>query len=134
MSETQWMFFGSAHKLDVSQLLAYYDHSFAHLYNEKAFLDSQWLGSSPLPVPWTGLMVAGLKHMDANSPSTWRQKDLLDLGKFLVLLFPPELEALPASRFNSAIFSAVLSPTARGWCSTTSTSCPRPPPPSPTSS
>ena len=110
MSETQWMFFGSAHKLDVSQLLAYYDHSFAHLYNEKAFLDSQWLGSSPLPVPWTGLMVGGLKHMDADSPATWRQKDLLDLGKFLVLLFPPELEVLPAARFNSAIFSAVLSP------------------------
>ena len=46
----------------------------------------------------------------ADSPSTWRQKDLLDLGKFLVLLFPPELESLPASKFNSTIFSAVLSP------------------------
>ena len=60
LSSTQWMFFGSAHKLDVSQLLQYYDHSFAHLYNEKGFLDSSWLGSNPLPVPWTGLMVAGL--------------------------------------------------------------------------
>ena len=64
------MFFGSAHKLDVSQLLAY-DHSFAHLYNEKAFLDSQWLGFSPLAVPWTGLMTAGLKHMEADTSATW---------------------------------------------------------------
>ena len=110
MSETQWMFFGSARKLDVSQLLAYYNHSFAHLYSEKALLDSHWLETSPLPVSSSGPMVAGLKHMDADNPDTWGKKDLLALSKLLVRLSLPELEALPASGFNSTISSSVLSP------------------------
>ena len=48
MSENQWMVLASARRLDVSQLLAYYNHSSAHLYNERACLDSQGLGSYPL--------------------------------------------------------------------------------------
>jgi len=110
-NEQEWMFFGQAHKLDVSQLLAYYKENFAHLHNEKQFLDKEWLSGSGTVVPWANLMVAGLKHMDEGTPSTWKQKNLLELGKFLVLLFPPQLDAIPASEFDlQNLFDSVLSP------------------------
>jgi hypothetical protein len=108
--QLQWMFFGEADKLDVTQLIAFYDNSFAYLYNEKAFLDREWLASDSAAVPWSSLMVVGLKHMARGAPASWQEKDLLDLGRFLVLLYPPQLDQLKANQFNAGVFAKVLSP------------------------
>ena len=97
--------------MDVAQLLAFYSHSFTKLYNEKAVLDQTWLSTEVSLVPWASLMVVGLNHMNlAASREDWKQKDLLDLGKFLVLLFPPQLEEIPTSEFKLGSFPQLLSP------------------------
>jgi uncharacterized membrane protein len=107
------MFFTQGPKLDVAQLIAYYDNSFAHIYLEKPFLDREWLsedGKMMLSVPWPSVMVAGLMHVDHSDRSTWGEKELLILGKFLVILYPPQLEAIPAAALTQGVLSSILSP------------------------
>ena len=110
--ELLWMFFTQGPKLDVAQLIAYYDDGFAQLYNEKPFLDREWLSEDGKmkSVPWSSVMVAGLMHVDHSARATWGEKELLDLGKFLLILYPPQLEEIPTAALTKGVLSSILSP------------------------
>ena len=99
--ERRYLFPTHGAALDPSQLLHAYSTSFAHLHSLKPFLDATWVPDAA--TPWTSLMVVAAKERwaagrlttstprDSDPVATWGERQLLDIGAFLALLYPPQV-------------------------------------------
>jgi len=106
--ERRYLFPTHGAALDPAQLLHAYSTSFAHLHSLKPFLDATWVPDAA--TPWTSLMVVAAKERDSDPVATWGERQLLDIGAFLALLYPPQLEELRAASLTPGVLDKVLSP------------------------
>jgi len=104
-------------KLDVSQIIALYDDKYLDLFNQRSFFDREWLSEdrTVMSVPWPNIVEVGIMHI-ANTPvASLNEINLLTLGKFITILYPPQLEEIPSSAFTSRVLpsegkTSILSP------------------------
>ena len=100
-----------------NQIIALYDDKYLDLFNQRSFFDREWLSEdrTVMSVPWPNIVEVGIMHI-ANTPvASLNEINLLTLGKFITILYPPQLEEIPSSAFTSRVLpsegkTSILSP------------------------
>merc|ERR1719470_800704 len=109
-SDKQEGFVSQARKLDVSQILDHYKDTDNANSDQKTFLEDSWLAIDSDMAPWVNMLAVGFNYMKQEEYVSWTQKQLQDLGKFVAILSPSELDLVPADNFDSSMLSTILSP------------------------
>eukprot|EP00092_Neocalanus_flemingeri_P002648 GFUD01002836.1.p1 GENE.GFUD01002836.1~~GFUD01002836.1.p1 ORF type:complete len:1672 (-),score=322.02 GFUD01002836.1:132-4439(-) len=106
-------FISQASNLDVSQILSHYDTlNLVHTpHQHHVMLENAWFAQDKFNVPWVNFLAISFSYMNNEEFVSWSYKELQDLGKFLAILSPAEIDLIPADDFNTTMLSTILSST-----------------------